>query len=157
MRTYKGCSDDRMVDRMAGMLHDEWRRGRLKAGTHGQPDAVYKSCMKPSGLDDGREIDIAQAHDSLAPKWQAENREAAAIAIWLVRREMSQGTGLDEMRSGSGLERLAADVHEAWMQRNPRADYNAAQHVPYASLPEAEKQKDRDQVLIAVDLIQSAS
>jgi hypothetical protein len=55
------------------------------------------------------------------------------------------------------LERLAADVHEAWMQRNSRADYNAAQHVSYASLPEVEKQKDRDQVLIAVGLIQSSS
>lgn len=157
MRTYREWSDDRLVDRMAGMLHDEWRRGRLKSGTHGQPDAVYEPRMKPSGLDDGREIDIAQAYDRLTPKWQAENKAAAAVALWLVRREMSTGVGLEEMRSGPGLERLAADVHEAWMQRNPRADYNAAQHVPYASLPEAEKQKDRDQVLMAVDLIRSAS
>lgn len=157
MRTFREWADEHMVDRMAGMLHDEWRRGRLKGGTHGQPDAVYEPRMKPSGLDDGRDIDIAQSYDRLTPKWQAENKAAAAVALWLVRREMSSGVGLDEMRSGPGLERLAADVHEAWMQRNPKADYNAAQHVPYASLPEAEKQKDRDQVLMAVDLIRSAS
>lgn len=150
MKTFIEWAEDRLVDAMAGRLHDDWRKGRLKSGTHGAPDAVYEPRMKPSGLDDGREIDIAQGYDKLTPKWQAENKAAAKAALDIVRAAAGD---LDSLASGPNLERLAAMVHEEWMRRNPKADYNAAQHVPYDRLSEQEKQKDRDHVLIAIDLL----
>jgi len=43
----------------------------------------------------------------------------------------------------ASFERAASYVHDRWMERNPKADWNAHQHVPYEELPEEEKQKDR--------------
>jgi ribosomal protein L37AE/L43A len=146
-------NDDHLVRTMASSLHDDWRKGRLTSGTHGQADAVYEPRVKPSGLDDGQDVDIAQHYDKLTPKWQAENKAAASAAISLVRQAVASGSSLQQLSSGSGMEVLADKVHQAWMQRNPKADYNAAQHVPYASLPEDEKQKDRNHVLMAIKLL----
>jgi len=36
----------------------------------------------------------------------------------------------------------ALDIHDAWMERNPKADYNAHQHVHYQALPKDEQEKD---------------
>lgn len=149
----ESAGDEHLVRNMASSLHDDWRKGRLKSGTHGAADAVYEPRMKPSGLDDGKEIDIAQHYDKLTPKWQGENRAAAETAINLVRQAMDSGKTIQQLSSGSELESLSDMVHQAWMKRNPKADYNAAQHVPYASLPESEKQKDRDHILMAIGLI----
>ena len=44
-------------------------------------------------------------------------------------------------------------IHDAWMARTPKADYNAAQHVPFSQLPEAEKEKDRAHVRTILDLL----
>jgi hypothetical protein len=153
LKTFSEWHEERLVDAMASRLHDDWRKGRLKSGTHGSPDAVYEPRMKPSGMDDGVEIDIAQGYDRLTPKWQAENKAAAKAALEIVRAAIDAGFGLDSLASGPNLERLSDFVHEEWMKRNPKADYNAAQHVPYSSLPDSEKQKDRDHVLMAIDLI----
>jgi len=46
----------------------------------------------------------------------------------------------------SGIEQMSSQVHDEWMKRNPKADWNAAQHVPYEQLPESEKAKDREHV-----------
>lgn len=43
----------------------------------------------------------------------------------------------------AGIEDAASHVHDEWMKRNPKADWNAAQHVPYEKLPDGEKEKDR--------------
>lgn len=147
------ANEDNLIRSMASQLHDDWRRSRLKSGTHGQPDAVYDPRMKPSGLDDGQEIDIAQHYDKLTPKWQAENKMAAQAAISIVRQALATGKTLDQLSAGGNLEAMADQVHQAWMQRNPKADYNAAQHVPYANLSEEEKQKDRDHVIMAIRLL----
>jgi hypothetical protein len=50
------------------------------------------------------------------------------------------------------LELAASAVHAAWRQRNPKADWNAAQHVPYEKLPEEEKEKDRLHVRMIGDI-----
>jgi hypothetical protein len=39
-------------------------------------------------------------------------------------------------------EQAAADIHSEWMRRNPKGDWNAAQHVPYEELPREEQLKD---------------
>jgi hypothetical protein len=157
LKTFSEWTEDRLVDAMASSLHDDWRKGRLTSGVHGSPGAVYEPRMKPSGLDDGLEVDIAQGYEKLTPKWQAENKAAAKVALDAVRNEMSSGADLASLGSGASLERLASVVHDEWMKRNPKADYNAAQHVPYEQLPEQEKQKDRDHVLIAIRLISGSA
>lgn len=48
------------------------------------------------------------------------------------------------------LERAAADVHAAWMSRNQNTDQHHLM-VPYEELPESEKQKDRDHILLAME------
>lgn len=51
------------------------------------------------------------------------------------------------------MEEAASKIHDAWMQRNPKCDWNAANHVPYAELPEEEKEKDRLHVRLVQRLI----
>lgn len=51
------------------------------------------------------------------------------------------------------MEAAANDIHAAWMARNPKSDWNAAQHVPYEQLPESEKDKDRAQVKLVQRLL----
>jgi hypothetical protein len=51
------------------------------------------------------------------------------------------------------FEDAAAIVHDEWMKRNPKQDWNAAQHVPYKDLSEDEKDKDRLQVNIMLELL----
>jgi hypothetical protein len=51
------------------------------------------------------------------------------------------------------MEKAAEYIHIEWMKRNPKADYNAAQHVPYDQLPEDEKEKDRVHVRTMMKLL----
>ena len=52
------------------------------------------------------------------------------------------------------IEDMAAGVHDEWMRRNPKTDYNAAQHVDYSDLKEPEKEKDREHINLALKLRQ---
>lgn len=52
------------------------------------------------------------------------------------------------------IELASAHVHDEWMKRNPKADWNASQHVPYEDLPEEEKEKDRAHVRMIGDIAQ---
>jgi hypothetical protein len=53
------------------------------------------------------------------------------------------------LKEDAGMEDAAADVHAAWMSRNKKIPFNAAQHVPYKDLPEHEKEKDRKHITMA--------
>lgn len=57
------------------------------------------------------------------------------------------------LKEATELESMADAVHQAWMSRNPKADWNAAQHVAYEDLPEAEKAKDRAHVTQMIQLM----
>ena len=59
-----------------------------------------------------------------------------------ITRLLSQ-TYVRMLKEDAGMEDAASHVHDEWMKRNPKADWNAAQHVPYEKLPDAEKEKDR--------------
>jgi hypothetical protein len=76
-------------------------------------------------------------------------------AIGIVRRAIESGKSINDLSRGSELESLSDEVHEAWMKRNPKADYNLEQHVPYERLSEEEKQKDREHVLMAIRLLKN--
>jgi hypothetical protein len=123
-------SDNKAVEKFASKAHDEWRRGF---------DAKYAETGKPSKErikknDDGTEGDINVPFEKLHPTWKKENLAAGKAALEAVQKY------------GNDMEKAAEHVHNEWMKRNPKQDWNAAQHVPYNELPEAEKEKDRAHV-----------
>jgi hypothetical protein len=109
------------VHRFASMAHEEWRRNYDATGK--------KPRIKKNS--DGSEGDINVPFDDLHPDWQRENLAAGEAAQEAVTKFPHD------------MEKAAEYIHIKWMHRNPKADYNAAQHVPYDELPEDEKEKDR--------------
>jgi len=85
------------------------------------------------------------SYAELPEKWQAENKAQAQSAIGLVAQNME-----DAM---SNIEDLAAQVHEQWLSRNSWAK-DGPLGVPYNELPEEEKQKDKDVISAAYDILQ---
>jgi hypothetical protein len=109
------------VQQFASNAHEEWRQNFDPTGT--------KPRIKKNS--DGTEGDINVPFEKLHTDWQKENLaagKAAATAVQMYPDDM---------------EKAAEFVHDEWMKRNPRGDWNAAQHVPYDQLPEDEKEKDR--------------
>ena len=109
------------VTQFASSAHEEWRKNYDPTGT--------KPRIKKNS--DGSEGDINQPFNKIHPDWQRENLAAGQAALQAVKQFPN-----DE-------EKAAEFIHIQWKKRNPRADYNAAQHVPYEQLPEEEKEKDR--------------
>jgi hypothetical protein len=109
------------VTNFASLAHEEWRKNYDPTGT--------KPRIKKNS--DGSEGDINQSFHKIHPDWQKENLAAGQAALEAVKRFPD-----DE-------ERAAEFIHIQWMRRNPKADYNAAQHVPYEQLSQEEKEKDR--------------
>jgi len=109
------------ITQFASNAHEEWRRNFDPTGT--------KPRVKKNS--DGTEGDINVPFADLHPDWQKENLAAGHAAHRAVKH------------FGRNMEKAAEYVHNEWMKRNPRADYNAAQHVPYDDLPDDEKEKDR--------------
>jgi hypothetical protein len=112
-------SQDPIVN-FASSAHEQWRKNYDPTGT--------KPRVKKNS--DGSEGDINQPFDKIHPDWQKENLAAAKAAY-------------DAVSQYDDEEQAAEYVHNEWMKRNPKADYNAAQHVPYSQLPDDEKEKDR--------------
>jgi len=119
------------ITQFASNAHEEWRRNFDPTGT--------KPRIKKNS--DGTEGDINVPFADLHPDWQKENLAAAHAAHRAVKH------------FGRDMEKAAEYVHNEWMKRNPRADYNAAQHVPYDDLPEDEKEKDRVHVRTMMQLM----
>ena len=115
----------------ATKAHDEWRRNFDPTGT--------KERVKKNS--DGTEGNINVPFNKLHPDWQRENLAAGEAAAQAVKQ------------FPNNMEQAAEFVHDEWMKRNPKADYNAAQHVPYNSLPEDEKEKDRVHVRTMMQLM----
>jgi hypothetical protein len=55
------------------------------------------------------------------------------------------------------VHRAAASIHDAWMRRNPKGDWNAHQHVAYTDLSPEEREKDVEHVRTVGSLIQSTA
>jgi hypothetical protein len=119
------------VHKFASMAHEQWRRNFDPTGT--------KSRIKKNS--DGTEGDINVPFDKLHPDWQRENLAAGQAAEQAVKKFPDD------------IEKAAEYIHIEWMKRNPKADYNAAQHVPYDQLPEDEKEKDRVHVRTMMSLL----
>ena len=107
----------------ASKAHEEWRKNFESANGKGT-ERVKKNS-------DGTSGNINVPFHKLHPDWQKENLAAGRAAKEAVEKHPNN------------IERASEHVHNKWMERNPKADYNATQHVPYAKLSEDEKEKDR--------------
>jgi hypothetical protein len=120
------------VHAFAAKQHEHWRKSF-------DPEGTGKERVKKNS--DGSEGNINVPFNKLHPDWQKENLSAGKAALMAVRKHPK-----DE-------EKASEHVHNEWMKRNPKADYNADQHVPYSKLPEHEKEKDREHVRTIKKLI----
>jgi hypothetical protein len=112
------------LEKFASDLHDLWRAGWAKQNNGESVPRMKKGSS-------GEQVDINVPFAQLDPAWRKENEEAAKAALQSIKQFPED-------------EEAAADfIHQEWMKRNPKGDWNAAQHVPYSSLPEEEKEKDR--------------
>jgi hypothetical protein len=131
----------------ADALHDAWRidyratsgdvprwkplndQSVTWLGEHpGAPDAALR--VNPETAK--KEIDIAAlSNRQLPPQYSDENTAAARGAIEVIKANPQADT-----------EHLASTVHDQWLSRNG-SWAPECQKVPYPSLPEAEKAKDR--------------
>ena len=109
------------ITQFASNAHEEWRRNFDPTGT--------KPRIKKNS--DGTEGDINVPFADLHPDWQKENLAAGRAAQHAVKH------------FGRDMEKAAEFIHRQWMKRNPKGDWNAAQHVPYDDLSDDEKEKDR--------------
>jgi hypothetical protein len=131
------------VEMLGSKLHEKWaegyRSGEMAKGNENP------TRMKDDGM--GGQVDILNtSYAELPPKWQAENKAQAEAAIGLVSKDMSGAM--------DNLENLAAQVHEQWLSRNSWAiEQKSPLAVPYSELPEEEKQKDRDVIIAAHEIL----
>ena len=137
-------------------LHEAWRAPRKKE------DGSYEPRMKKSkdlawnekhGTDD---VDIANCSFSELPlNWQFENLEAARVVINLVYDKVMA----NEQISVEELEHMAEVIHNEWLKRNSWVydpNYgNPKLAVPYAELEKEEQDKDKAQLLPAIEKVQA--
>lgn len=130
------------VEMLASKLHETWAEGtRAILKAKGAPLERFKD----DGM--GGQIDILNTpYSDLTPKWQSENKAQAESAIGLVAKNMDGAI--------ENIEGLAAQVHEQWLSRNSWAiEQKSPLAVPYSELPEEEKQKDRDVITAAYEIL----
>ena len=120
------------VTQFASSAHELWRNQHIK-----DKGDVPREKDNP----DGTKGDINVPFEELHPFWQKENLAAGRAAAEAVTK------------FPDNMEKAAEYIHIQWMKRNPKADYNAAQHVPYDELPEDEKEKDRVHVRTMINLM----
>ena len=119
------------VKRFAAKAHEDWRK-TLPANERNVPRERSKN--------GGPKADINVPFDKLHPTAKQENLAAGRAALAAIKKHPKD------------IEKASDHVHNEWMKRNPKKDYNAAQHVPYKDLPEDEKEKDRVHVRAMLSL-----
>ena len=110
------------VMQFAAKAHELWRNQHIK--DKGDVPRIKKNS-------DGTEGDINVPFHKLHPDWKKENIAAGHAALAAVTKHPHD------------TEKAAEHVHNEWMKRNPKTEYNSSQHKPYKDLPEDEKEKDR--------------
>lgn len=135
---------------VASKLHEDWRKTRLNEDGSFEPRLKKTSDQKwindHEGID---EVDIANtSYEDLPSDWQAENATAGEV----VATELVIAKRNGEEMTPEMVEMIASIVHDKWLQRNEWAK-GGELDVPYAELPEEEKAKDRDQVMIGLAVV----
>lgn len=162
---------------LASRLHEDWRQGYIKDNRTGEGPDDYKPRWKAAGNDEAwlaraqtdesikriyrknpdtgaDEADIAHAsYDQLPDKWQKENRDAASFAVDYIHSAATTGRSIND----EFLEEAASAVHDAWRKRNDwvmaEDQRDNPQRLDYSDpkFPESEKDKDREQVVLATE------
>jgi len=141
---------------LASDLHENWRLTRLKE------DGTYEPRMKKSKDEEWNkkhntdDVDIANTTFAELPSnWQYENLEAAKVVIELVYDKLVYGKQI----TLEDFEKMASVVHEKWLSRNNwvygKEDGNPTLAVSYDLLPKEEKEKDREQIDLAIRKVTS--
>ena len=132
-----GKAVEMLASKLHGIWADNYRSGEMAKGNE-NPTRI-----KDDGM--GGQVDILNtSYSDLPPKWQAENKAQAESAIGLVAKNMDNAM--------MDIEGLSAQVHEQWLSRNSWAK-DGPLGVPYSELPEEEKQKDRDVITSAHEIL----
>lgn len=153
-------------------LHDDWKEDNRPKDENARQG--YEARWKPAktdgyvpepGLEDVvreengvLEVDIANmSFEELPEHWQKDNLEAGKTALALVIRRIAKegAIGFDEMMalSEEDREELGDEIHEAWMARTEKGDWNKDQFVPYAKLPRDEQEKDLKHVKVVMQTL----
>jgi len=137
-------STDLVFD-LASILHEEWRNAyNVDPKTESDRDATTGNKIRNKKCSsDGSTCNINQPFKKIHPDWQKENLTAARIALMAVQKYSKD-------------EAAASYIHDKWMLRNPKEDWNAHQHKPYNELPEDEKAKDLLHVSLAKKVLREA-
>ena len=141
-----------IIQEVASTFHEKWRKNRL------QSDWRYIPMIEKSNDEKRNEehwtdtVDIANTDfEDLPNNWKYENVEAAKVAVDLVYDKISN---LEKISSET-IEEMANIVHEKWLERNWIEWSFENQRVSYENLSEEEKEKDRIQIIIAIDVIKA--
>jgi hypothetical protein len=159
-----------VINDATATMHHAWLDGfRATNGTEWRPrpegdtdgDRAYtkenrQNPLKVVVLSDGKVFhNINLSFIDLAPKYQANNLKAAAATFGIIADAFLSG----QLKNGLSaiLEELASKEHDAWIERESyRKDDSYKQLcVPYGSLPEQEKEKDRARIALMFGRIQS--
>lgn len=142
------------VTRLASRFHNDWRESRLLEDGSYDPrpkQTLDEEWIRAHG---SSEVDIANTdYEDLPSDWQEENKAAAEVAQSLLNEGYANH---EDIKGDEFVESASSQIHEAWLGRNGWA-IGGELDVPYDQLPEAEKLKDRAQILTAIELSLSNS
>lgn len=132
---------------VGAQLHEDWRKTRLNEDGSYEPRVKVTNDKEWISQHGGAtEVDIANtSFDDLPADWKAEN--AAAGEVVATELVILQRNGVEA--TPEVIEEVSSKVHDKWLERNTWAKEGELD-VPYADLPEVEKAKDRDQVMIGL-------
>ena len=148
----KNLDMKKFVKKIAWIFHESWRKSRI------DKNGVCESIMEKSEDEEWTKkhrtemVDIVNTKfEDLPSNWQRENLEAAKVAVGLVyKRVVSWEEITSEM-----IEEMAGVVHIKWLERNWVKWSFENQRVDYENLSEEEKEKDRAQIELAIQIIKS--
>ena len=141
-----------IIQKIASVFHEEWRKNRL------ENDDSYKPMIEKSE-DEERNlihwtdmVDIANTKfEDLPSNRKYENFEAAKVVVDLVYDSILEWKefSLEE------IDRMSKIVHKKWLKRNGIQWSFENQRVDYEKLSDEEKEKDRVQIKLAIQIIKS--
>ena len=130
--------------------HEIWRRAR-KQNNAETFEPKFKKTSDPVWIEQhgGKtEVDIANtSFQELPLDWQRETMASFEIAFAKVETAVKEGIALDDFF----IESVSAIIHDEWLKRNSHKNSLKEQKKPYSELSDAEKEKDRKFVRLAIE------
>ena len=141
-----------IIQKVASVFHEKWRKSRIQNGDKYQP-------MIEKSEDENRNVihwtdlvDIANTKfEDLPSNRKYENLQAAEVVVNLVYDKVVNWEDINSEM----IEEMSEVVHEKWLERNWVEWSFENQRVDYERLSEEEKDKDRAQIQLAIQIIKS--